>query len=147
METSASSALPAVPVFRASGRAPDFPCSFHHQRELALFLIDAERIALKRAREAALRAEGETVERVWPIQAALAAALGQFGWDSRAARANLARIADSLKSDDVEGRTRIYESMVKGTNVLEPGTPISFDVLTNEIRGLCLNLQLEKARV
>ncbi|RKY22633.1 MAG: DNA-directed RNA polymerase subunit beta [Planctomycetota bacterium] len=50
----------------------------------------------------------------------------------------------TVKSDDVEGRTRIYESMVKGTNVLEPGTPISFDVLTNEIRGLCLNMELHR---
>jgi DNA-directed RNA polymerase subunit beta len=53
----------------------------------------------------------------------------------------------TVKSDDVEGRTKIYESMVKGENTLEAGTPASFDVLTNEIRGLCLNLQLEKARV
>ena len=52
----------------------------------------------------------------------------------------------TVKSDDVEGRTKIYESMVKGENTLEAGTPASFDVLTNEIRGLCLNLQLEKAR-
>jgi DNA-directed RNA polymerase subunit beta len=50
----------------------------------------------------------------------------------------------TVKSDDVEGRTRIYESMVKGSNVLEPGTPISFDVLTNEIRGLCLNMELHR---
>jgi DNA-directed RNA polymerase subunit beta len=53
----------------------------------------------------------------------------------------------TVKSDDVEGRTKIYESMVKGENTLEAGTPASFDVLMNEIRGLCLNLQLEKARV
>ena len=52
----------------------------------------------------------------------------------------------TVKSDDVEGRTKIYESMVKGENTLEAGTPASFDVLMNEIRGLCLNLQLEKAR-
>ena len=52
----------------------------------------------------------------------------------------------TVKSDDVEGRTRIYESMVKGANVLEPGTPISFDVLTNEIRGLCLNMELHRGR-
>lgn len=50
----------------------------------------------------------------------------------------------TVKSDDVEGRTKIYESMVKGENTLEAGTPASFDVLKNEIRGLCLNLQLEK---
>jgi len=51
----------------------------------------------------------------------------------------------TVKSDDVEGRTKIYESMVKGENTLEAGTPASFDVLNNEIRGLCLNLHLEKA--
>ena len=42
----------------------------------------------------------------------------------------------TVKSDDVEGRTKIYESMVKGENTLEAGTPASFDVLTNEIRSL-----------
>jgi DNA-directed RNA polymerase subunit beta len=52
----------------------------------------------------------------------------------------------TVKSDDVEGRTKIYESMVKGENTLEAGTPASFDVLTNEIRGLALNMQLEKRR-
>ncbi|SFH58783.1 DNA-directed RNA polymerase subunit beta [Planctomicrobium piriforme] len=51
----------------------------------------------------------------------------------------------TVKSDDVEGRTKIYESMVKGENTLEAGTPASFDVLNNEIRGLCLNMQLEKS--
>ncbi len=50
----------------------------------------------------------------------------------------------TVKSDDVEGRTKIYESMVKGNNTLEAGTPVSFDVLCNEIRGLGLNIQLEK---
>lgn len=53
----------------------------------------------------------------------------------------------TVKSDDVEGRTKIYESMVKGENTLEAGTPASFEVLCNEIRGLCLNIQLEKAAV
>jgi DNA-directed RNA polymerase subunit beta len=53
----------------------------------------------------------------------------------------------TVKSDDVEGRTKIYESMVKGTNRLEAGTPLSFDVLCNEIRGLGLNIQLEKKRL
>jgi len=53
----------------------------------------------------------------------------------------------TVKSDDVEGRTKIYEAMVKGENTLEAGTPASFDVLTNEIRGLALNMQLEKRRV
>ncbi len=53
----------------------------------------------------------------------------------------------TVKSDDVEGRTKIYEAMVKGENTLEAGTPASFDVLTNEIRGLALNMQLEKAHM
>jgi DNA-directed RNA polymerase subunit beta len=53
----------------------------------------------------------------------------------------------TVKSDDVEGRTKIYESMVKGENTLEAGTPASFEVLNNEIRGLCLNMQLEKSVV
>ncbi len=53
----------------------------------------------------------------------------------------------TVKSDDVDGRTKIYESMVKGENVLEPGTPVSFDVLSNEIRGLALNIELEKKKI
>ncbi|MGE3163341.1 MAG: DNA-directed RNA polymerase subunit beta [Planctomycetota bacterium] len=50
----------------------------------------------------------------------------------------------TVKSDDVDGRAKIYESMVKGENTLEAGTPVSFDVLTHEIKGLGLNLELEK---
>ena len=53
----------------------------------------------------------------------------------------------TVKSDDVEGRTKIYESMVKGTNTLDAGTPVSFDVLCNELRGLGLNIQLEKKKL
>ncbi|MEE8142914.1 MAG: DNA-directed RNA polymerase subunit beta [Planctomycetota bacterium] len=52
----------------------------------------------------------------------------------------------TAKSDDVDGRAKIYESMVKGENTLEAGTPVSFDVLTHEIKGLGLNLELEKKR-
>ncbi len=50
----------------------------------------------------------------------------------------------TVKSDDVEGRTKIYESMVKGSNTLEAGMPVAFDVLCNEIRGLGMNITLEK---
>jgi DNA-directed RNA polymerase subunit beta len=60
--------------------------------------------------------------------------------------ANILQELLTVKSDDVDGRAKIYESMVKGENVLEPGTPISFDVLTNEIKGLCLNMELQKSR-
>jgi len=52
----------------------------------------------------------------------------------------------TVKSDDVEGRTKIYESMVKGENTLEAGTPASFEVLANEIAGLGLSLKLEKKK-
>ena len=58
--------------------------------------------------------------------------------------ANILQEFLTVKSDDVEGRTKIYESMVKGENSLEPGTPISFEVLCNEIKGLGLNMKLEK---
>ncbi|MBK7878002.1 MAG: DNA-directed RNA polymerase subunit beta [Planctomycetes bacterium] len=53
----------------------------------------------------------------------------------------------TVKSDDVDGRTKIYESMVKGLNILEPGTPVSFEVLCNEIKGLGLNIELHKKAV
>ena len=52
----------------------------------------------------------------------------------------------TVKSDDVEGRTKIYESMVKGANTLEAGMPVAFDVLCNEIKGLGMNITLEKDR-
>ena len=48
----------------------------------------------------------------------------------------------TVKSDDVEGRSKIYNSMVNGENTLEAGMPASFDVLVNEIRGLALNMEL-----
>ncbi len=50
----------------------------------------------------------------------------------------------TVKSDDVDGRTKIYESMVKGENLLEAGTPVSFEVLCNEIKGLGLNIEMER---
>ncbi|MBS3763610.1 MAG: DNA-directed RNA polymerase subunit beta, partial [Planctomycetes bacterium] len=50
----------------------------------------------------------------------------------------------TVKSDDVDGRTKIYESMVKGSNVLEAGIPVAFEVLSNEIRGLGLNIRLQR---
>jgi len=52
----------------------------------------------------------------------------------------------TVKSDDVEGRTKIYEAMVKGENTLDAGTPVSFEVLCNEVRGLGLNMTLERSR-
>ena len=48
----------------------------------------------------------------------------------------------TVKSDDIIGRTRMYESIVKGEYNLEPGLPESFNVLTKELRALSLNVQL-----
>jgi DNA-directed RNA polymerase subunit beta len=47
-----------------------------------------------------------------------------------------------VKSDDVLGRTRIYESIVKGENALEPGLPESFNVLVKELQALGLDIDL-----
>jgi DNA-directed RNA polymerase subunit beta len=48
----------------------------------------------------------------------------------------------TVKSDDVEGRNRIYEAIVKGENFLEPGTPESFNVLVKELQSLGLDVEL-----
>lgn len=49
----------------------------------------------------------------------------------------------TVKSDDVSGRTRIYESIVKGENLLRSGTPESFNVLIKEMQGLGLDIRTE----
>ncbi len=51
----------------------------------------------------------------------------------------------TVKSDDVVGRTRMYESIVKGDCVLEPGLPESFKVLIKELQALCLDTELMEA--
>jgi len=48
----------------------------------------------------------------------------------------------TVKSDDVQGRSRMYEAIVKGENPPEPGTPESFNVLVRELQALCLDIQL-----
>ncbi len=48
----------------------------------------------------------------------------------------------TIKSDDVKGRTKIYESIVKGQSPLKPGTPESFNVLVRELQSLGLNVEL-----
>ncbi|MCG2705528.1 MAG: DNA-directed RNA polymerase subunit beta [Candidatus Omnitrophica bacterium] len=50
----------------------------------------------------------------------------------------------TVKSDDVMGRTRIYESIVKGDNTFQPGTPESFNVLVKELQSLGLDVTMEK---
>jgi DNA-directed RNA polymerase subunit beta len=51
----------------------------------------------------------------------------------------------TVKSDDVQGRTRMYESIVKGEYALEAGIPESFNVLIKELQSLCLNVELVEA--
>ncbi|HPF71459.1 MAG TPA: DNA-directed RNA polymerase subunit beta, partial [Candidatus Krumholzibacteria bacterium] len=51
----------------------------------------------------------------------------------------------TVKSDDVAGRSRIYEAIVKGENPPEPGIPESFNVLMRELQSLCLDVNLEDA--
>ncbi|MDH4100415.1 MAG: DNA-directed RNA polymerase subunit beta [Nitrospirota bacterium] len=48
----------------------------------------------------------------------------------------------TVKSDDVQGRARIYEAIVKSENTLEPGMPESFNVLLKELQSLCLDVEL-----
>ncbi|MFB6263197.1 MAG: DNA-directed RNA polymerase subunit beta [Bradymonadaceae bacterium] len=48
----------------------------------------------------------------------------------------------TVKSDDVQGRTRVYENIVKGNYKLNPGMPESFNVLVKELHSLCLNVEL-----
>ena len=50
----------------------------------------------------------------------------------------------TVKSDDVSGRTRIYEAIVKGEQRLQSGIPESFNVLIKELQGLCLDVRTEK---
>jgi len=49
----------------------------------------------------------------------------------------------TVKSDDVVGRVKIFESIVRGDNNFESGTPESFNVMIKELRSLCLNVELE----
>lgn len=50
----------------------------------------------------------------------------------------------TVKSDDVAGRTRMYEKIVKGNNLLEAGLPESFNVLVKELQSLGLEVELNE---
>ncbi len=52
----------------------------------------------------------------------------------------------TVKSDDMAGRTRMYEKIVKGQNTLEPGLPESFKVLTKELKSLGLDVTLMEGK-
>ncbi|WP_280475630.1 hypothetical protein, partial [Nocardia farcinica] len=51
----------------------------------------------------------------------------------------------TIKSDDVVGRVKVYEAIVKGENIPEPGVPESFKVLLKELQSLCLNVEVLSA--
>ena len=48
----------------------------------------------------------------------------------------------TIKSDDVVGRVKVYEAIVKGENIPDPGIPESFKVLLKELQSLCLNVEV-----
>ncbi|HEX9145526.1 MAG TPA: hypothetical protein VGA09_14730, partial [Candidatus Binatia bacterium] len=52
----------------------------------------------------------------------------------------------TVKSDDVVGRTRMYEAIVKGDNLLEPGLPESFNVMVKELQSLGLDIELAEEK-
>ena len=52
----------------------------------------------------------------------------------------------TIKSDDVLGRVKVYEAIVKGENIPEPGIPESFKVLVKEMQSLCLNVEVLSSR-
>jgi DNA-directed RNA polymerase subunit beta len=51
----------------------------------------------------------------------------------------------TIKSDDVSGRTKAYESIVHDEEIPNPGMPESFNVLIKELQSLCLNIDLFKS--
>ncbi|MEY4216119.1 MAG: hypothetical protein RLZZ68_575 [Bacteroidota bacterium] len=57
--------------------------------------------------------------------------------------ANILQELLTVKSDDVIGRAKAYEAIVKGDNIPEPGIPESFNVLLHELKGLCLNVSMD----
>ena len=56
---------------------------------------------------------------------------------------NILRELLTVKSDDITGRAKTYEAIVKGDNLPEPGIPESFNVLVHELRGLALDMKFE----
>ena len=51
----------------------------------------------------------------------------------------------TVKSDDVQGRTKVYENIVKGEHAIDAGMPESFNVLVKEIRSLGIDIELERS--
>ena len=53
----------------------------------------------------------------------------------------------TIKSDDIVGRAAAFDSIVKGENIKQPGTPASFNVLLNSLRGLGLDVELKNEKL
>ena len=53
----------------------------------------------------------------------------------------------TVKSDDVAGRTKVYEAIVRGEDNFEAGIPESFNVLVKELKSLCLNVDLNEVEL
>ena len=53
----------------------------------------------------------------------------------------------TVKSDDVNGRTKVYENIVKGEHAIDAGMPESFNVLVKEMRSLGLNVDLHNSKL
>ena len=56
--------------------------------------------------------------------------------------AHLLREILTVKSDDVDGRSKVYNAIVRGDDMPIPGSPESFSVLIKELQGLCINIEL-----
>ena len=50
----------------------------------------------------------------------------------------------TVKSDDVSGRTKVYEAIVRGDDTFEAGIPESFNVLVKELKSLCLHVEINQ---
>jgi DNA-directed RNA polymerase subunit beta len=61
--------------------------------------------------------------------------------------ANILQELLTAKSDDVYGRTKIYEALVKGETTVDPGLPESFNVLVRELQSLCLDIELRAGEI
>ena len=57
--------------------------------------------------------------------------------------ANILQELLTIKSDDIQGRAKAYEAIVKGDNLPEPNIPESFNVLIHELRGLALDVRFD----
>ena len=68
---------------------------------------------------------------------------GSPTWDFVNGAANVLQEMLTYKSDDVQGRSKAYEAIVKGDNMPQPNTPESFNVLVRELQGLGLEVRLD----